>query len=86
MKADVLQGKDIPVTLANIQAQAAATRAYHPPRDAYAQALCAASTPEAVEGMLRKSLDLNPYQPRAQGMLSLLLLLLAPNGFSGSDH
>ena len=73
MKADLLQGKDIPATVANIQR--ARDKGLSPAEDAYAQALCASSTPEAVKA-LRKSLELDPYQPRVHGMLSLLLLLL----------
>jgi tetratricopeptide (TPR) repeat protein len=72
-EADILQGKDIPATITRIkQAQ---DKGLSPAEDAYAQALCASSTPEAVRA-LRKSLELNPYQPRAHNMLSLLLLLL----------
>ena len=60
MKADILQGNDIPATLANIQR--ACDKGLSPDEDAYAHALCAASTPEAVKA-LRKSLEVNPYQP-----------------------
>jgi predicted Ser/Thr protein kinase len=43
---------------------------------AYASALLAESTPEVV-AQLRRSLALDPYQPRARSMLALSLLLLA---------
>jgi tRNA A-37 threonylcarbamoyl transferase component Bud32 len=47
-----------------------------PAADAYAQALLAETTPEAVKH-LRRTLALDPYQPRARATLELLLILLA---------
>ena len=72
LQADILHN-EIPAAMASIQQ--ARDKGLSPAEDAYAQALAAVSTPDAVKA-LRKSLELNPYQPRAQGMLSLLLLLL----------
>jgi predicted Zn-dependent protease/predicted Ser/Thr protein kinase len=67
MRGDIL-GND----LATIKR--AREKGLSPAGDAYAQALSATSSPEAVNA-LGRSLELNPYQPRAHGMLCLLLLL-----------
>ncbi len=47
-----------------------------PAEDAYARALLAQTAPAAV-AHLRRSLALDPYQPRARTVLELLLILLA---------
>jgi serine/threonine protein kinase len=73
MHADILQGDDSPTFLAKVQR--ARDKGLTPADDAYAQSLIAKSTPDAIQA-LRTSLSLNPYQPRAHGMLSLLLFLL----------
>ena len=73
MQADILHEVDLATTIA--QVQRAREKGLSKADDAYAQSLIAPSTPEAVQA-LRTSLSLDPYQPRAQGMLSLLLLLL----------
>jgi predicted Ser/Thr protein kinase len=55
-----------------------------PGADAYVQALLAKTTPQAVE-LLKKSLALDPYQPRARSILELLLILLARFPEAGTE-
>ena len=80
MEADVLQGDDIEGTIAKVKR--ARDKGLSPADDAYAESLIAESTPEAVKA-LRTSLSRNAYQPRAQGMLCLLLLLLGQREEAG---
>ncbi len=73
LEGDVLLGRDD--TRAETLIRRALEKNLSPAETLYAQALLAETTPELV-ALLRRSLALDPYQPRARTMLELSLLLL----------